>query len=367
MDSPSPGLLTTDPGHRGKGPNIRALAPNDGLHSHEPWSESGPQAGAERTRENRRLQNKVQAQAGPVRNQAIPGTGLLPDSEIVSRWRKLNWELGQIVSNNVVEPSLSYSPTKYTTGFLRRIVQEPNVFLGSKGDRMDLVQAIIWDHLAEYVFASRSGPSRGYWAGERYEKFHELNRSIVGSLQYGDSHFHLWRSQSAALLSSYASLDSVKRNAHACVDRILKDLKLPFRTWGPTLDQQLLNLVLEAIQLDSDLAQQRASWFCEYPGDRRHEMEFDDFAMKPVNHNFEEGETRVALIVAPALMKAGDSTGDHYDSEQLMVESLVYRGRPFAPDKQSPLAAPLGYRDLKRAARVSQSKPTGKKSFFNRG
>ncbi|KAK8127728.1 hypothetical protein PG984_008836 [Apiospora sp. TS-2023a] len=195
----------------------------------------------------------------------------------------------------------------------------------------------------------------------------KIDKNVTGSGRCGDAHYHLWRSQSAALLSSYAKRDSVKANAYETVARIQKDLRGLLKTWDPSLVQQLFDFVLEAIQLDSDLSQQRASWFCEYPGDSRHGIEFNDFAMKPVNNNFEEGATRVALIVAPALMKAGNSVGNHYDSEQLMVESAVYLGSPYSLCVRPTVVAQLSYRDHKRAARSSkdaQSKSSAKRRSF---
>lgn len=149
--------------------------------------------------------------------------------------------------------------------------------------------------------------------------------------------------------------------------RIQKDLRGLLKTWDPSLVQQLFDFVLEAVQLDSDLSQQRASWFCEYPGDSRHGIEFNDFAMKPVNNNFEEGETRVALIVAPTLMKAGNSAGNRYDAEQLMVESAVYLGSPYPPNRTPTVAAQLNCKDHKRAARSArdtQNKSSGKRKSF---
>ena len=121
------------------------------------------------------LQRKVQEKAGPIRAQVISGTGLLPDSEIISRWRKLTWELSQIVSSNVVEPSPHHLPGKFRPGFLQRITLQPEVFLHSKEDRVDLVQAVVWDHLAKSVFTSRASPSRGHWAGELCDKFYDLS------------------------------------------------------------------------------------------------------------------------------------------------------------------------------------------------
>ncbi|KAK7927289.1 hypothetical protein PG985_004287 [Apiospora marii] len=310
------------------------------------------------------LQRKVQEKAGPIRTQVISGIGLLPDSEIISRWRKLMWELGQIVSSNVVEPSPYHTPSKFRPGFLQKITLQPETFLHSKEDRVDLVQAVIWDHLAKFVFTSRTCPSRGYWAGELCDKFYDLNKSVAGSGQCGDAHYHLWRSQTAALLSSYAKRDNVKANAYETVARIQKDLRGLLKTRDPSLVQQLFDFILEAIQLDSDLSQQMASWFCEYPGDSRHGIEFNDFAMKPVNNNFEKGATCVTLIVAPALMKAGNSAGNHYEAEQLMVESAVYLGSPYLTDKKPTVVAQMSYQDQKRAAR--SAKDTQDKSFSKR-
>lgn len=149
--------------------------------------------------------------------------------------------------------------------------------------------------------------------------------------------------------------------------RVQKDLRGLLKTWDTNLVQQLFDFVQDAIQLDSDLSQQRASWFCECPGDSRHGIEFNDFSMKSVNNNFEEGSTRVSLIVAPALMKAGNSSGNHYDAEELMVESSVYLGSPYSTGKQTTEATQLSYKDLKRAARSAkdtQSKLSSKRRSF---
>ncbi|KAK7958446.1 hypothetical protein PG988_013294 [Apiospora saccharicola] len=210
---------------------------------------------------------------------------------------------------------------------------------------------------------TRTTVPRGYDIKTNVRK--KSDKNVAGSGRCGDAHYHLWRSQSAALLSSYAKWDSVKANAYETVARIQKDLRGLLKTWDPSLVQQLFDFVLEAIQLDSDLSQQRASWFCEYPGDsHRHGVEFNDFAMRPVNNNFEEGATCVALIVAPALIKAGNSAGNHYDSEQVMVESAVYLGSPYSSCKKPTGVAQLSYTDHKRAARSSkdaQSKSSAKR------
>jgi hypothetical protein len=90
---------------------------------------------------------------------------------------------------------------------------------------------------------------------------------------------------------------------------------------------------MDALKLDIDLYQQKAWWFCDYPGapDRRtrYDIEFQSATMKAANDDLDDpAATHATLMISPALMKAGTSNGGNYNMEQLIVESSVHRGKP---------------------------------------
>ncbi|KAI1871174.1 uncharacterized protein JN550_004619 [Neoarthrinium moseri] len=323
---------------------------------------------AELEQSNEWLRNKVSEQALPTGRQAIPGVGLLPDSDITERWRKLSWNMRQHVSSNVVMPSKYPVYGESRLAVLNKITPTYTLFLRSKNDRIDLAQAVIWDYLANYVFASRTCSSWGYGSG----KFSDQLKPMTDSVSAGhrqDRNFHLWRSQTAALLASYAKPDDVQSHARKLVEDIEKDLKHLLQNWGSCLRKQLFGLVMDAIQLDVELSQQKSWWFCEYPGvsDRRHryDIEFQGGLMKAVNGNIDEGATHVTLMVSPALMKAGNSAGDNYNTIEVIVECSVHRGNPRMPvGKATPATSqalvsvrhdPMAYQNALRDKRKAQS------------
>ncbi|KAH8202587.1 hypothetical protein TruAng_003298 [Truncatella angustata] len=277
------------------------------------------------------LQHKVSERAVPAGRQTIPGIGLLPDSDITGRWRQLCWTMRQLVSSNIVV--LSSYPDQQDNRFaiLKKITPTYTVFLRSKSDFVDLVQAVIWDHLANNVFASRNCSSWACWSGKCFDQLKALTDSISHGHRQ-DGHFHLWRSQTATLFSMYADPTEVSGYAQELVGHIEKDLKYLLNNWDTGLRKHMANLVGEAIQFDADLCQQRAWWFCEYPGvtDRRnrYDIPFQSVSMKEANSKFDEADAHATLMISPALMKAGNSTGDNYDNVQVVVESSVHRGKP---------------------------------------
>jgi len=101
-------------------------------------------------------------------------------------------------------------------------------------------------------------------------------------------------------------------------------LKPVLRGWKSAgLRAAVVKLMLQAIQLDGDLCQQRAWCFAQYPscGAGQGDFAFDPATMKVLNNL--EPEAAVVLTVSPALVKAGDARGEYYDSSVVIVKSEV--------------------------------------------
>ncbi|KAF7523137.1 hypothetical protein G7054_g11867 [Neopestalotiopsis clavispora] len=260
------------------------------------------------------IQRKLSEKVIPSVRPTIPGVGLLPD---------------MVPSKQGIQ---NESHDRGKLAALKKITPTYTVFLRTSNDCIDMVQAVIWEKLSGYIFASRNCSSWVYWSGNLNDKLKPTIDSVSRG-HWEDTNFHLWRSQTAALISSYALDEEVKVQANSIVGELEKDIKYLLKGWESGLRNDLSGLVIDALKLDIDLSQQKAWWFCEYPGapDRRtrYDIEFQSATMKAANDNFDERTaTHATLMISPALMKAGNSNGGNYNMVQLAVESSVHRGKP---------------------------------------
>lgn len=180
--------------------------------------------------------------------------------------------------------------------------------------------------------------------------------------------FHAWRCQTSAFFASVAEKAHVQAHAEELADRVEKMVKHLLAKDGPRA--RLVKIMALAIELDAGLCQQRAAWFVWYPtagqADERFNMAFDPDTME-VPRPLEPG-SHVALMVSPALLKAGDSRGEQYDSYQYERRSVVVCG-PTTPPRDPPPAS-AGPARLAREMGKSQSKADfrdggGKRSFIS--
>lgn len=131
----------------------------------------------------------------------------------------------------------------------------------------------------------------------------------------------------ASLLSGIAKPKEVHDNAESLVEMILGD-SAPLLRWDPGLQKELVTYMMDAIELDSHMCQQRAWWFCEYPGvvdsRPRYDIPFHRGRMETANCDADDAVSHVALMIRPALMKCGNSAGNNYEAPQIICKSLVH-------------------------------------------
>jgi ribosomal protein S15P/S13E len=128
------------------------------------------------------IQRKLSEKGGPIVRQTIPGVGLLPDSEIILRWKNLCWSLRQHVTSHIAIPSRQFiqaeSHDRGRLAALQNITPTFTLFLRSKNDCIDIVQAVIWDTLTNYIFASRGCSSWVYWSGNIHDTLKATSKMI---------------------------------------------------------------------------------------------------------------------------------------------------------------------------------------------
>ncbi len=147
--------------------------------------------------------------------------------------------------------------------------------------------------------------------------------------------FHGWRRQTSTFIATLAHPEDVKIHVDGLLALIESKLKHFVSSWSGSLREKMQEIVWSAITLDCDLSQQSAYWYVCYLNtdqiNRPGGAQFDDIWMKvPATHP--PGQW-VALMVSPALYKAGDSHGEHYEQWQVVSKSEVICFPPPLPPK----------------------------------
>ena len=146
--------------------------------------------------------------------------------------------------------------------------------------------------------------------------------------------FHSWRRQTATLIGTLARPEDVRTHTDGLLATIESKLKHFVSDRPGGLRERIQEIILSAIRLDCELSQQCAYWYvCYLNIDQvnRAEVEFDDTYMKvPTTHGAGQ---RVALMIFPALYKAGDSRGERYGQCKVVSKSEVICFSPQPPPK----------------------------------
>jgi hypothetical protein len=294
------------------------------------------------------------------------GVNFLPDQEISQRWNQLDWKIRQCVDKYAAPPRslLKSSSQEDLFSGLRQLTPSYSVYLRDKGMCRRLAEAAIWSVLARDVFAKSHQTSWMFWAGKFSGTLRSIGEFGVFSLCswgrladksdpiIGDDHFkagkddgafHQWRVHTAAYLSAYADQNAERAHAETLVSKMEDMLKYVLMHGGREHPRvRLREIVIAAIQLDAELSQQRAWWYCHYPNtdqQNRYEIPFDPAAMKVPSHL--EDAPNVAFMISPALVKAGDSRGENYSSCVVIQRSEVVCGLSRMP-KSRPRAQSVG-------------------------
>ncbi|MCJ1353368.1 MAG: hypothetical protein MMC33_003354 [Icmadophila ericetorum] len=171
--------------------------------------------------------------------------------------------------------------------------------------------------------------------------FH-TNRECISYRELND-----WRAFTATLLSKAETNLNIQADSQAYIKQKAQNILDPIRDWAtrqssPRLEEDLRNILAEALKLSQILRCQRASWSIKPFPTPQHlsgslvYIPFDPRTMKDVdqdeyNEDMEDVEEDenidgievyprcVSLIISLALFKRGNTDGEHFDEESCIV------------------------------------------------
>ncbi|KAF1843606.1 uncharacterized protein K460DRAFT_433300 [Cucurbitaria berberidis CBS 394.84] len=261
---------------------------------------------------------------------------------------------GSIISR--AKGSLTENSDSQASENLKRLTREHAQYTGSNTQRPLIVQAFIWWTLTNSVFNHKSSSEGGLlWAGQTREPLYSLQNELRPLESRGQSHeesrdlkrleletqsYHKWRATTSIMLSQKDSLQRRTSSISFIIADIITDIMKTVSPLiqdhqRPAVDQdiqkQLHTILHTAIELDSELSQQRAWIFCEQRGfDQLSGFPFDNDAMEMTNDldHVKNGQTRFAepcveLMIRPALFRAGNQYGEGYSARHVLSKAKV--------------------------------------------
>ncbi|KAK5107133.1 hypothetical protein LTR62_001691 [Meristemomyces frigidus] len=248
------------------------------------------------------------------------------DDTLIKAWRSLRYEIKNWAVNHFdIAPSgavwkLALKGDRQT---LTLLVKDYQIFLKSPTLRPALIQAYVWNELRDNVFRNIA-PKRGlYWAADHDKELRLLRNLLNPGLQtaHGSRKFkeyHRWRAMTTSLMHEQVTTVAVQSRCEDLGKRIVSAVSPFASTTGPRLKQELIDIVVKAVELDVQLQSQRSIFIVGRMADQneRHfgfplpqSREAESF---PSDQPADQAQVLEA-VVAPALFKLGDAAGESYD------------------------------------------------------
>ncbi|KAJ5998807.1 hypothetical protein N7451_006617 [Penicillium sp. IBT 35674x] len=258
----------------------------------------------------------------------------LEDSEIMAQAKRLRVDIRDFALRyaETNEGGIRVSHASYS--ILEKYLQVPtdilNNYLDSPSSRSSLIRAFLWAYLYDDVFRQfRWAPgdvgqgmrSLCHFIEPSARETSELNEEV-------ERNRNMWRARTISLL-----LEMMNRSTNEMHDshlgflsekaEILASCLRPIVSCSTReLMGPLSRLLEESLALDQVFSQQIARWTWHLPSDVP--CSFDEAIMDTSGHKNLEGNNReVQLVMAPALMKQGTSSGDEFLSNEVHVKMEV--------------------------------------------
>ncbi|GAB1319159.1 hypothetical protein MFIFM68171_09369 [Madurella fahalii] len=267
----------------------------------------------------------------------------MSDTEIVAKWKALGFSIRQFISNYVLG--------SLTLPKAQQLAQaEPFRWLPKAAKTLQLhflrhaaLESLIWHFLCFQIFDLHSR----FWAGEAGEvlgrEYDRIRGSIVGSGQLWSSEFptiaqfHHWRALTEHFISLPSTPDQRTLNEHRVAHSMI-DI-LGHIITDQTIDTQSmlhdgLEIVRNAAELDKIFRTSKADFHVfitrvKLPllSPPSFGFRFDPETMKLTENVPFVGRYRstnqgmiVDLAISPGILKAGNSAGENYESERVLVK-----------------------------------------------
>lgn len=264
---------------------------------------------------------------------------------------------------------LENQPSKAIT----RLTDSYSRYLKSEYDRPLLIQAFLWCVLVNSVFDHSSCNDGGfYWAGQSRSLLYHLRLEVkpIRPLRHKDAQpytpsdvkrlekemkdFNKWRAETAIMMLAKEPVTKRIRNISGDLASLIAEIldeiapyivvtkDRPLAATEPDLKEQLRIILITAIEVDAEIARQRARIFCEQ---WRGGIDSEPFWGFPVNPEDSETITTadqkksgakspanpvVELIVQPALFREGNQYGEEYDLRHALSKAKVVVGENLA-------------------------------------
>ncbi|KAL2133199.1 hypothetical protein VTI74DRAFT_2773 [Chaetomium olivicolor] len=218
-------------------------------------------------------------------------------------------------------------------------IEEVDHYLYSEERCPTIIEAFLWRFLTKNVFGLF------LWASTVAKPLAQLSaflrpKSTNPNVTDGpdlERKFRIWNASTTALVIDSIDTSADSKDLQANEDMkmslvgVIRDAIEPFsRSRAPGLSQELYDILDQAINLDEEMSKQVASVRWEFPVSEDlcgGSLLFDEKRMTA-----ERGQTRptqgteVCLVVAPAMIKRGKSTGEDFDKENILVKMEVVFG-----------------------------------------
>ncbi|KAF2026846.1 hypothetical protein EK21DRAFT_92092 [Setomelanomma holmii] len=274
--------------------------------------------------------------------------------------------------NSILERFKGVRPEEMATHpdkALTRLSDSHGRYLRSDHDRPLIVQGFIWCALVLNVFDHLGIHDGGfYWAGQSRAILYHMNREVkpVRPRRQKDSlpappseiqrianetrNYHKWRAETGIMMLAQESISKRTRNINneltslvaeifdALAPYIVPRKDRPVNAVGLDIKDQLRAILIQAIETDAEMAQQRASVYCEqwfgsFEGNPQwgfpYQPEDADIVATPDQAKGGQLQLKnpcVDLIIQPALFREGNQYGEDYSTRHILCRAKVVVG-----------------------------------------
>ncbi|KAF2814351.1 uncharacterized protein BDZ99DRAFT_567987 [Mytilinidion resinicola] len=281
-------------------------------------------------------------------------THTIEDQHFVSVWSELRYRIRGWANQHFSGKLSSFAKWKsnqFVSAELTGLSKYWKSYMKSEEHRPMLIQAYIWTILRVDIFAPTSqAPVKGQasqgvcWAADDQKSLQELTSQLRPGIRnmknipklnpvlegYVKDYFS-WRANTTVLVERKQGANKEK-----CFDMFIpsivtkiREIVSPWVTNGESQDQifgdELKAILRKAIHLDADMWKQKAFWHPSIPHAKAgYSIELDPDSMD-VYEEIDRNRTshEVTLMMSPALVKSGSSSGEGYEYFTTIMKSEV--------------------------------------------
>ncbi|CAG9989531.1 unnamed protein product [Clonostachys byssicola] len=228
--------------------------------------------------------------------------------------------------------------------FFERSLQDPTI-------RPTVVRSILWKVLQcgifrQYLWVMGPFMSRSVKDTHNFLSFHMVKKHTQDSNEKSHK-FNIWRANGSAMFSQAPDPDQKRTNRDQIITKWVATIIVLLKPLFANQDQKdveddLYQIIDQALALDEELCQQVADVSVQYLRDSAGlvKLRFDSDAMTTeIGSKDATAGDAVSAILAPALVKRGNSAGNQFDKQILLVpmEVICQPAEPKPTSRANPI------------------------------